>query len=172
MACLYWVQGSKGKIAIAGHGCPRTEKEIDHILVRDRKMCKTYPVMRGAEALAMTDHCLVVSLMRVRFQSSNMHRASSRFNVFHFRSDGQLVSKFVETVNSRIPAESDLPNLPEDAWPEEVEGGFRSNNIRAVYKAVKLLSASRSTKMTVPVNKAGGQPVRGTEEALERWSVL
>ena len=80
-------------------------------------MCKTYRVMLGAEAPAMTDQCLVMSSMHVRFQSSNTHRASPRFDVSRLKSDGQLASKFVETVNSRILADSDLLDLPEDAWP-------------------------------------------------------
>ena len=55
-----------------------------------------------------------------------------------------------------------------DNISDEVEGGLRNNNIGAAYKAVKLLSATRYTKMTVPVNKADGQPVKIGEEALER----
>ena len=55
-----------------------------------------------------------------------------------------------------------------DSISEEVKGDFINNNIGAAYKAVKLFSASRSTKLTVPVNKPDGQPVRSREEALER----
>jgi len=80
-------------------------------------MCKTYRVMRSAEAPALADHRVVVSTMLMRFQAPVRLRPIPRYDVARLRNDKLRASKFTEAVRNSIPTDASIHDHPEVAWP-------------------------------------------------------
>ena len=59
----------------------RTRKELDHILVRNRSLVKSYRVYRGAEAPANTDHRLLVASVAVSPRFAHRAAREQKYDV-------------------------------------------------------------------------------------------
>ena len=155
-----------------------TEKEIDHIMTRDRRLFTSCRVCRSAECASNTDHHMVVATMQLSLLHAPKTGAGARrkFDTDALLRSPEVATQFSVAVSNRFAALAELPDNVEEAWgvfsstmrlSAEQVIGYKCPSRKPWLSEEASISSSRRRKH---VFKAISHPVTASNEATTKLS--
>ena len=80
----------------------RTQKELEHILVKNRNIVKSYRVFRGAEAPVNTDHRLLIARIAVSPRFHSRKPSVPMYDVHRVTQDKALALRYSVAIHNKF----------------------------------------------------------------------